>query len=187
MRISDAIIGRSPRTTLLSAAVLSSTAIIMFGWMLLPLRLSGISMLPTYEDGTFNFANRAAYWIREPARGDVVAIRMAGAHAVYVKRIVGMPGERIEIVRGTVTVNGEPLVEPAVVRRAPWSMAPVTVGPDEYFVIGDNRSMTIANHDLGGHPRCCRADSRRDCGPRHGPGPGWSVDSASRWHNRRVR
>jgi signal peptidase I len=149
MRINDAIIGRSPRTTLLSGVALIGAAIIVFGWILLPLRLSGISMLPTYEDGAFNFANRAAYWIRDPARGDVVAIRMAGAHAVYVKRIVGMPGERIEIVQGTVTVNGEPLLEPAVVRRAPWSLAPVTVGPDEYFVVGDNRSMTIENHDLG--------------------------------------
>ena len=78
----------------------------------MPLRLSGISMLPIYEDGTLNFANRAAYWTREPARGDVVAIRMAGLHAFYVKRIVGMPGERVEIVAGAVTVNHEVLIEP---------------------------------------------------------------------------
>jgi len=73
------------------------TAVLVFGWMLVPLRLSGISMLPTYQDGALNFANRTAYWISEPARGDVVAIRMAGPHAFYVKRIIGMPGERIEI------------------------------------------------------------------------------------------
>ena len=78
------------------------TAVLVFGWILVPLRLSGVSMLPTYQDGRFNFANRAVYWMREPARGDVVAIRMAGLHAFYVKRIIGMPGERIEIVAGKI-------------------------------------------------------------------------------------
>ena len=125
------------------------TAVLVFGWMLVPLRLSGISMLPTYQDGTLNFANRTAYWIGEPARGDVVAIRMAGPHAFYVKRIIGMPGERIEIVAGAVTVNDEVLLEPTVTRRAPWTLAPVTLAPGEYFVVGDNRSMKIENHDLG--------------------------------------
>lgn len=149
MRVPRSIIGRNPRATLIRALALIGIAIIVFGWILVPLRLSGISMLPTYGDGAMNFANRAAYWIREPARGDVVAIRMAGPSTVYVKRIVGMPGERIAIVRGTVIINGEPLVEPTVVRRAPWSLAPLTVGTDEFFVVGDNRSMPIENHDLG--------------------------------------
>jgi signal peptidase I len=149
MHLSDVIIGRNPRATLMSAAALIVVASVVFGWILLPLRLSGISMLPTYRDGTMNFANRAAYWFREPGRGEVVAIRMAGEHAVYVKRTVGLPGERFEIVQGTVVINGEPLIEPAVARRAPWNLAPVTVGADEYFVIGDNRSMAMEHHEFG--------------------------------------
>lgn len=143
------MLGRNPRATLIRSAALIGSAVVVFGWMLVPLRLSGISMLPTYTDGAFNFANRAAYWFRQPARGDVVAIRMAGASAVYVKRIVGLPGERIEIVEGTVTVDGQPLVEPTVTRRASWNLAPVTLGADEFFVAGDNRSMRIEHHDLG--------------------------------------
>lgn len=143
------LFGRNPRATLVRAAALVAAAVVVFGWILLPIRLSGISMQPTYDDGMFDFANRAAFWFREPARGDVVAIRMAGPHVVYVKRIVGLPGERVEIAAGVVTIDGEPLVEPSVVRRAPWTMPPVTVGADEYFVIGDNRSMAIENHDFG--------------------------------------
>ena len=149
MPLLNAVFGRNPRATLVRIAVLVGGAIVVFGWVLVPLRLSGISMLPTYRDGTLNFANRAAYWIGKPARGDVVAIRLAGPHAFYVKRIVGMPGERIEIVYGTVTVNGEVLIEPTVVRRARWNLAPVTLAADEFFVVGDNRSMKIENHDLG--------------------------------------
>ena len=149
MSLLDPVIGRNPRATLLRVGLIIGTALVVFGWILVPLRLSGISMLPTYRDGTFNFANRAAYWMREPARGDVVAIRMAGPNAVYVKRIIAMPGERIEIVAGTVTVNDEVLLEPTVTRRAPWNLAPVTLAPGEFFVVGDNRSMKIENHDLG--------------------------------------
>jgi signal peptidase I len=145
----DPIIGRNPRATLLRIAVLVSFSLIVFGWILVPLRLSGISMLPTYRDGAFNFANRAAYWVGEPARGDVVAIRMAGPHAFYVKRIVGMPGERIEITAGAISVNDEILLEPTVVRRAHWTLEPMTLAPGEFFVVGDNRSMKIENHDLG--------------------------------------
>ena len=147
--LTSIVLGRNPRATLIRAAALVAAAVVVFGWILLPVRLSGISMLPTYQDGSLNFANRATFWVREPARGDVVAIRMAGAAAVYVKRIVGMPGERIEIVQGVVTIDGQPLVEPTVVRRAAWDLPPVTIGPDEYFVVGDNRSMAIENHDLG--------------------------------------
>jgi signal peptidase I len=126
-----------------------ASAVVVFGFVLLPLRLEGISMLPTYQSGAVNFANRLAYLWSAPARGDVVAIRMAGLHLFYVKRIVGLPGERVEIVAGVVIVNGQPLVEPTVELRAPWNLPAFTLGADEYLVIGDNRSMAIENHDFG--------------------------------------
>ena len=143
------LLGRNPKLTLLRAGALVASAIVVFGWILLPLRLAGISMLPTYRDGALNFANRAAYWGRDPARGDVVAIRMAGNSAFLVKRIVALPGEQIAISEGTVLIDGRPLEEIDVVLRSPWNMQPMTLGADEYFVIGDNRSMPMANHDLG--------------------------------------
>ena len=143
------ILGRNPRLTLIRASALIVSAIVLFGFVLLPVRLHGISMLPTYNDGRLNFANRAAYWWREPARGDAVAIRMAGEHVVYVKRIVGLPRERIAIIAGVVLVNDEPLVEPAVVYKAPWNVPAFTLGDGEYFLIGDNRAMAAQNHDFG--------------------------------------
>ena len=143
------ILGRNPRLTLIRASALIVSAIVLFGFVLLPVRLHGISMLPTYNDGGLNFANRAAYWWREPARGDAVAIRMAGEHVVYVKRIVGLPRERIAIIAGVVLVNDEPLVEPAVVYKAPWNVPAFTLGDGDYFLIGDNRAMAAQNHDFG--------------------------------------
>lgn len=143
------LFGSNPRRTFIRAAVLIAMAFVLFRYVLIPVRLEGISMLPTYRAGSINFTNRLAYMIGQPARGDVVAIRMAGPSVVYVKRIIGMPGERVEIAAGVVLIDGQPLIEPTVVDRALWFMPAFTVGSDEYFVIGDNRSMAIENHDLG--------------------------------------
>lgn len=131
------------------AGALVVLAVVVFGYVLLPVRLEGISMLPTYRSGALNFANSLGFLWRAPSRGDVVAIRMAGLQVLYVKRIVALPGERLEIAMGVVTINGQPLVEPTVVYRAPWNLPPLTLGADEYFVIGDNRAMAIQNHDFG--------------------------------------
>lgn len=143
------VFGPRPRRTLLRVCALGLLAVVIFGFVLLPVRLEGISMLPTYRDGALNFANRLTFLWRRPSRGDVVAIRMAGPRVLYVKRIIGLPGERVEIAIGTVLVDGQPLVEPTVVYKAPWNVPAVTLGDDEYFVVGDNRAMAAGNHDFG--------------------------------------
>ena len=142
------VLGRNPKTTFIRAAILIATAWLVFGVVLLPVRMEGISMMPTYSGG-INFANRYAYRWSPPERGDPVAVRMAGAGAVYVKRIVGLPGERVAIAAGVVLIDGEPLLEPHVLYKTMWNMDEVTVGPDEYFLIGDNRGMPMKYHDFG--------------------------------------
>ena len=137
------------QATLVRAAATIALAYVVFSYLLIPVRLQGISMEPTYTSGQIDFTNRLAYLWRAPARGDAVAIRMAGPRVVFVKRIVGLPGERIEIIGGVVNVNGQRLIEPHVARRAPWNVAPVTLGADEYFVVGDNRAMRMEDHDFG--------------------------------------
>jgi signal peptidase I len=134
---------------LIRIAVLSVVSLITFGWLLTPVRVSGISMEPTYHDSTLNLVNRVVYRIRAPRRGDVVAIRLAGPNVLYVKRIVALPTERVSIVEGVVEINGAPLIEPYVNRRHRWNYPEVTVGPREYFVIGDNRGMKMGDHDFG--------------------------------------
>ena len=153
-----AIFGRHPRRTVVRIAVLAAISFVTFGWLLTPVRVRGISMQPTYQDGAINLVNRAVYTLRAPARGDVVAIRLAGPHVLYVKRIVALPGERIAIAGGVVMLNGVALDEPYVQQRQAWDVDEVLVGPREYFVVGDNRSMRVADHDFG------RVDARRILG-----------------------
>jgi signal peptidase I len=74
---------------------------------------------------------------------------MAGEHAMLLKRVIGLPGERFEIMRGQVLINDEPLDEPYVKNRAPWQVASVQLSPEEYYVIGDNRGMPQKLHEFG--------------------------------------
>ena len=113
------------------------------------MRAEGISMLPTYESGSLNFVNRLAYLYDKPDRGDVVGIKLAGPHVLYVKRIIALPGERVFLTGGQVYVNGVPLSEPYVRDRNPWDVPEVTLTGREYFVIGDNRGMRVKDHDFG--------------------------------------
>ena len=143
------VIGRNPKVTLVRVAVLIVTCIVVFNFILLPARIEGISMLPTYQDRSVNFVNRLAYRWHEPQRGDVVGIRLAGPHVMYMKRIIGLPGETVAFVDGRVLINGEVLDEPYEKTPCDWNCPPVKLGPDEYFVVGDNRTMPWQEHEFG--------------------------------------
>lgn len=114
-----------------------------------PLWASGISMAPSIVDGEFLLVNRVAYVFGSPRRGDIVAIRLAGGSAALVKRVIGLPGERVTMASGVVLVNGQPLEEPYVAQRDEWDVPEVILGINEYFVVGDNRGMPAKNHDFG--------------------------------------
>jgi signal peptidase I len=129
--------------------LLAGVSVALFTWVLMPVRAEGISMQPTYESGSFRLVNRLAFRSSSPSRGDIVVIRLAGTRVVYVKRIVGLPGERLAIVAGRVHINDSPLEEPYVQNRRPWDFAEVTMDSDEYFVVGDNRGMNLRDHAMG--------------------------------------
>jgi len=145
----EAFVGRRPIRTFVRVGVLVLVSVVVFGWVLIPVRTYGDSMLPTYRSGSFHLVNRVPYLLRQPARGDVVAVRLAGWRVVYVKRIVGLPGERIGFRDGLLTVNSRPLDEPYVQERARWNLRETALRPGEFFVVGDNRGMPIEAHEFG--------------------------------------
>jgi signal peptidase I len=138
-KVRRVVFGANPRRTTVRILVLAAISIITFKWILMPVRADGDSMLPTYYSGNLTLVNRLAYLNGHPKRGDVVAIRLAGPRVVYIKRIVGLPGERIAVVDGEVQIDGTPLAEPYVKHGRSWNFEEVTLGSDEYFVVGDNR------------------------------------------------
>lgn len=144
-----AVIGRSLGATLIRALLIALALLLVSQYVISPVRAYGISMQPTFEPGAWLWLSRLAYLRRPPARGDIVAVNLAGGQAVLVKRVVGLPDERLGITEGEVLVNGVPLDEPYVTERQPWTVSEVQLGPHEYYVIGDNRGMPAHQHDFG--------------------------------------
>jgi signal peptidase I len=143
------IFGRNLKMTLLRIVLWAVICVLVFRVALLRIQVDGISMLPTYQNQSKNWINRLAYVWHEPRRGDVVAIRMAGIHAMLLKRIIGLPGETVAFTDGHVLINGQILDEPYEKLSCDWNLPPVTLGANQYYVVGDNRSMPEQNHTKG--------------------------------------
>lgn len=150
-----AVIGRNPKVTLARAAVIGLLCLIVFRFLLVPVRVHGLSMDPAYKTGSVNFINRLAYWHGEPKRGDVVGLRLnpnasgAAPSIMYLKRVVGLPGETVAFSNGVVLINGLTLAEPYVKNPCDWNADPVTNSHSQYYVVGDNRSMPQDEHEHG--------------------------------------
>src|SRR5690349_15475689 len=101
-----AIVGKNPAFTLVRAVIWAGLLLVLFKGVLLGIRVRGESMEPTFHDGQVKFINRLAYLRAPPQRGDVVAVRAPGLHAVFLKRVIGLPGEHVSTRRGIVYING---------------------------------------------------------------------------------
>ena len=143
------LIGENLKTTLRRAILLALFCILFFNYVLLPVQVRGLSMEPTFRDGTWHVANLLKFAARAPHRGEVVVISIAGQRALYLKRVLGLPGETVSFFNGQLIVNGREQSEPYLAGRGDWTLPAITIGEDEYFVAGDNRTVPIENHTLG--------------------------------------
>jgi signal peptidase I len=98
----------------------------------------GYSMRPTLRTGDLLLVDRSAYASAQPQRGETVIVRVD--HHFMVKRVVGLPGEEIEVAEGTVFVNGCALTEEHGIIPGSLSIAKGRLAPGKYAVLGDNRS-----------------------------------------------
>jgi signal peptidase I len=150
------LIGRRPRWTIVRIVVLVAACYLLLEFVLLPVRVEGVSMLPTYRTGRISLVNRLAYVSREPQRFDIVSIRFSGVSihfigksAMLMKRVVALPGETIAFEDGKLVINGKIIDEPYVKSWCRWDIPPRVLGPDEYYVVGDNRAMPEYEHEKG--------------------------------------
>ena len=115
-------------------------------------RVSGSSMETTLSDGDNLIVDKLSYRFKEPKRFDVIVFPYQHeANTFYIKRIVGLPGETVQVVDGYTYINGELLssdVYGAEVMDSPGIAAePIELGEDEYFVLGDNRNHSSDSRD----------------------------------------
>ena len=113
--------------------------------------VEGESMEPTLSDGDTIIIQKLTYYFKDPSRYDVVVFPVTNngtdeKNTYYIKRVIGLPGETVQIIDGSIYINGSPLqddkyalsdiLEPGIAQE------PLTLGKDQYFVMGDNRNMS---------------------------------------------
>ena len=134
----------------LVVAVAISAFIILFLYQ--PVRVEGTSMLPVLEDQDRLFINKIAYRVGEIHQGDVVVFQYPRDHdKSYIKRVIALPGDRLRIDQGRVYVNGKWLPEPYVPSRFAddRSQPEIVLPPNEYWVMGDHRSISSDSREFG--------------------------------------
>jgi signal peptidase I len=136
------------RDLIISLAI--SAFIIIFLYQ--PVKVEGTSMMPSLDDQERIFVNKFVYRLESIQRGDIVVFRYPrDPSKSFIKRVIGLAGDRIRIEAGQVFVNGEPLEEDYVPRAyADERSYPEMVVPDNsYFVLGDHRTMSNDSRDFG--------------------------------------
>ena len=106
------------------------------------------SMEPNFTEGDRVVVNKAVYWFGEPQRGDVIIFEEPnGSTEDFIKRVIGIPGDVVEIKNRAVFVNGTKLDEPYILVPPAYTMASTTVPENSYFVLGDNRNSSNDSHN----------------------------------------
>ena len=122
--------------------VAAAMAFVVRTFIFEPVRVDGASMMYTLEDGEYMIATKFDYLFGDPERFDVVICNYPNtSDGMYrVKRVVGMPGETLELIAGELYINGEHIEQDFDMTPNAAYYGPFTVPEDHYFVIGDNRN-----------------------------------------------
>lgn len=162
---------------LIETVILALVIFLVLQFSVQNFRVEGSSMEPTLEEGQYLLVNKLVYFhfdphglsavlpfvsgdaeravfpFRAPSRGEVIIFRFPrDPSRDFVKRVIGLPGDVVEIHRGQLFVNGEAVEEPYLTYRDLDNMEPVRVPPDSYFVLGDNRRASNDSRDWGAVP-----------------------------------
>lgn len=143
--------------------VVFAIAIFLFMYLLVmqPHKIKGDSMQPNFPDGEYLLTDKVSYRLREPERGEIIVFKAPGSSGEeFIKRIIGLPGERVKVEKGKVFINGNVLSEayiPDPVKTPSGAYLTegkeVTIIPENYIVLGDNRVASSDSRTWGFVPK----------------------------------
>lgn len=115
-----------------------------------PFVVDGESMRPSFESGDYLIVDQISYRFREPERGEVIVFRSPSNYSQrLIKRIIGLPGEQVEVNEGEVKIEGVLLEEDYLIELNTEGEIEILLGRDEYFVMGDNRNFSYDSRRFG--------------------------------------
>jgi len=140
----------------IKALLIALVVVVLIRWLAFnPFIVDGESMQPNFHNGEKMIVNKLIYEFRQPERGEVIVF-LAPEGKDYIKRVIGLPGERVMVKQDEVLINGQPIAEPYIQDELDFAAAEdryynnrmfaitdeVTVPKDSLFVLGDNRSFS---------------------------------------------
>lgn len=136
---------------------IGSLFIVMYLFILQPNQVRGASMEPTFLSGDYILTSKITYKLRTPERGDVVVFKSPKNKDIdYIKRVIGLPGDTVVVRNSEVFVNDTLVPETYIAAKTNlWDggflveNVPITVAPDHYFVMGDNRPRSSDSREFG--------------------------------------
>ncbi len=140
-------------------AIIVLVAFLIRFYLIQPFVVDGSSMEPTFYNGDYLLVNKLSYRLHSPKRGDVIIFHPPNSPRLnYIKRIIALPGEQIQIKNGEIFINGAKLEEkyiPAeitLVRNSQAANLEQKLAANEYFVLGDNRGHSSDSREWGNVP-----------------------------------
>ncbi len=129
--------------------ILSLSCYLIFSYVLIPLRIQGHSMEPTYKNGSYAFCWRLKYLYTQVEQFDIVTVRFTGRSTMLLKRVLALPGDTLEFREGLLYINDKQVDEPYIKYHSPWSLSPRLIKPGYAYVVGDNRGTDMSRHHFG--------------------------------------
>ncbi|MCD4738669.1 MAG: signal peptidase I [Anaerolineae bacterium] len=149
LSLSDSTGSSSWFQELLETLLLAIISFLVINAMTGRYKVHGQSMEPSLHDGQYLIASKVTYWLHPPERGDIVVLQPpTGGEIPYIKRVIGLPNDKVEIQNGRVWVNGIALNEPYI-SGPPSYHKEINVKEGNYFVLVDNRNNSSDSHSWG--------------------------------------
>ena len=145
--------GKSAWREIVETVLLTLLIFVAIRTLIQNFRIEGTSMEPNLHDGQYLIINKFVYYLHPPERGDIVVFHYPkNPRRDFIKRVIGLPGEKVEIKGKRLFINGEELEEPYTLHTGNYTWGPQRLGEDEYFVLGDNRNSSSDSHNWGSLP-----------------------------------
>ena len=138
---------------LIETMVLVTIAFLVVNALIGRFRIEQVSMQPNLHEGEYVIVDKVSYAFRQPERGEIVVLKNPNpGQPDLIKRVIGLPGETIDVRGGQVYVNGQPLTEPYIKQPMASDYPAKELQADQYFVMGDNRNNSEDSRIFGARP-----------------------------------
>jgi len=135
---------------IIETALLTAIIFLIVNLVIGRFRIEQVSMQPTLHEGEYVIVDKVSYLLHPPDRGDIIVFKHPGEDLI--KRVIGLPGDTIEIRGGRVYINGSVLNEPYIKEPILSTLSAQKIEADRYFVMGDNRNNSSDSRAFGPIP-----------------------------------